>query len=204
MKGLLYKDAVTLLKQMKFFLGMIVIFAALPGLSTVSLAMIYAAMLPFSAMAYDEQAKWNRLAAMLPYTDMQLVLSKYILGWASVLGALVIAAAVQTASALIRGARAELGSGMLVLILSASLALLLLAFALPLLYRFGVERGRLAFLLVVIGGAILLSIFGSSAIQDMREEMATGIVAAAAALAVVATPISVLASRRLRSCCGAA
>ena len=97
MKGLLYKDAVTLMKQLKLFLMMILIFAVIPGYNLITFALVYCAMLPFSAMAYDERSKWNRLAAMLPYSDAQLVLCKYILGWLSVIGAMLIAAVAQFA-----------------------------------------------------------------------------------------------------------
>ena len=141
MKGLLYKDAVTLMKQLKLFLLMILIFAVIPGYNMITFALVYCAMLPFSAMAYDERSKWNRLAAMLPYSDVQLVLCKYILGWLSVLGAMLIAAVAQFAVLLIRGAQAELAAMLLTLVVSASASLILLALSLPFLYRFGVGAG---------------------------------------------------------------
>ena len=80
MKGLLLKDWYTLTRQLKFILAMLVFFSILPGYSTVSFALVYAAMLPITALAYDERSKWDELAAMMPYSVRELVLSKYILG----------------------------------------------------------------------------------------------------------------------------
>jgi len=53
MKALLLKDFYTLIKQIKIFIIMIIIFAAIPGYSIAGFAMVYAAMLPITAMAYD-------------------------------------------------------------------------------------------------------------------------------------------------------
>ena len=44
-------------------------------------------MLPYTAMAYDERSKWNQLAAMMPYSDRDIVLSKYVFGWLFILAA---------------------------------------------------------------------------------------------------------------------
>ena len=43
--------------------------------------MLYAAMMPISALAYDENCKWDQLAAMMPYSVRDIVLSKYLFGY---------------------------------------------------------------------------------------------------------------------------
>ncbi len=40
-------------------------------------AMIYGSMIPYSAMAYDQQSRWNTFARMLPYREKDIVLSRY-------------------------------------------------------------------------------------------------------------------------------
>ena len=79
MKALLKKDIFCVLKSMKVFLLVIVLFAAIPGFSASRFAIIYAAMLPLTALAYDERSKWDVLAATMPYSPLQIVLSKYVL-----------------------------------------------------------------------------------------------------------------------------
>ena len=197
MKGLLYKDAVTLMKQLKLFLLMILIFAVIPGYNMITFALVYCAMLPFSAMAYDERSKWNRLAAMLPYTDAQLVLCKYILGWLSVLGAMLIAAVAQFAILLIRGAQAELATMLLTLVVSASASLILLALSLPFLYRFGVERGRMTFIVAIVAGVVGVTLFTNATSFDLSERASSALVILTPALAAALNAISVPVSTRL-------
>ena len=54
MKGLLIKDWKTLLKQMKVMLVIVVVFTCIPGTYMAAFALFYAAMLPLTALAYDE------------------------------------------------------------------------------------------------------------------------------------------------------
>ena len=98
-----------------------------------------------TAMAYDEQSKWNQLAAMMPYTTFQLVFSKYGLGYFFLLIACVITTVSQGVVALLTGGSIEFGIGVTLLA-----ALILVAVSLPLLFRFSVEKGRLAFLLLTV------------------------------------------------------
>ena len=80
MKGLLLKDWYTLIKQMKIMLVLMLVFACVPGYSMAAFAVVYAAMLPVTALAYDERSKWDELAAMLPYSVREIVGGKYVLG----------------------------------------------------------------------------------------------------------------------------
>ena len=145
MKGLFIKDVYTLTKQLKLFLVLLLVFALWPGGGMVTFAVIYAGLLPMTAMAYDEQSKWNQLAAMMPYTTFQLVFSKYVLGYFFLLIACVITTVSQGVVALLTGGSIEFGIGVTLLA-----ALILVAVSLPLLFRFSVEKGRLAFLLLTV------------------------------------------------------
>ena len=58
MSGLLLKDLLTIGKQMKLYLVILVVFALMPGMSMPAFAVVLAAMLPITAQAYDERAKW--------------------------------------------------------------------------------------------------------------------------------------------------
>ena len=81
MRGLIMKDMLTIAKQAKAFLILILFFAVIPSFSGSSFAMLYAAMMPISALAYDENCKWDQLAAMMPYSVRDIVLSKYLFGY---------------------------------------------------------------------------------------------------------------------------
>ena len=139
MKALLKKDIFCVLKTMKVFLLVIVLLAFIPGFSACSFALIYAAMLPLTALAYDERCKWDVLAATMPYSPRQIVLSKYALGILGVLASLILTLAAQ---ALINPSQFD-GETAVMLLSTACAGILMLLLSLPLAFRFGVEKGRL-------------------------------------------------------------
>lgn len=158
MKGLLLKDFYTLTKQMKIFLIIIVIWSFIPGFSTSSFAIIYAAMLPITALAYDERSKWNALAAMMPYTAENLVLSKFVLGYILVGCTSLLSILAQIIIAFFRKSSLE-PDNYISFILVISIALIIQAINLPAMFKLGVEKGRYIFYLLVaifiIGGTTL-------------------------------------------------
>lgn len=148
MKALLLKDFYTLIKQIKIYIVMIIVFACIPGNSIAAIAMVYAAMLPITALAYDERSKWDSLALMMPYSDRSIVLSKYILGYIAVAAAFLISIVAQIAITLIKNTAFE-PEGIVSLILIACIATVVQAVNLPSMFKFGVEKGRLAFFVLV-------------------------------------------------------
>lgn len=145
MKALLLKDYCVLWKQLRFFLLFILIFSALPGGFNGVFAVTYAALLPYSCIAYDERSKWDQLAAMMPYTARDLVLSRYVLGWIAAAGACAL-------SLVLQGVFSTLlytGFYPVTLVLAFFACLTTLAITLPLIFRFGVERGRLLMFLII-------------------------------------------------------
>ena len=82
MKSLLLKDYYTLKKNLGVVLLFMLGFCCLMSddLVTVYCA-FYAAMLPVTAIAYDERANWNSLAVSMPYSFRDLALGKYLLGY---------------------------------------------------------------------------------------------------------------------------
>ena len=137
MKALLLKDTCVIWKQMKYFLFLIVIFSAIPSAFNNIFAIVYAAMLPYTAMAYDERSKWDQLAAMMPYSARDLVLSKYVFGWLCIAGATVISVPIQCAVSLL-GVNG--GFSLTTVLLSVCCGLGIMSISLPLLFRFGVEK----------------------------------------------------------------
>lgn len=183
MKGLLLKDFYTLVGQMKLFLLMIAIFTLVPNFSMSGFAIVYAAMLPITALAYDERSKWTQLAAMMPYTPAELVVSKYILGYAMVAGAFVLSLIAQTVMGLIKGAPIG-GMDVFVVFITANIALLIQAANLPLIFHFGVEKGRMLFMgiiatMVMIGmgaGTFLITLFENTSAGLLRWAVLAGVV----------------------------
>lgn len=196
MKGLLYKDWKMLQKQGKMYLLIILIFSIVPQFTRMGFAMAYAAILPYSIIAYDEQSKWSRLAIMMPYTDGQLVLSKYALSWLGLLLVMVLSAISRTADYFIHGQTVLIQEYQEVLIFTAASSLFS-TIVLPLVFRFGVEKGRLMFIPVIIGGVIGVVVGGEKIFPHLRTVSIWTAVLIAILLAVAANILSVNISRKL-------
>ena len=162
MKALIKKDIFTVLKSMKVFLVIIILFSIIPGFSASSFAVVYAvvyaSMLPLTALAYDERSKWDTLAATMPYSPWQIVGSKYALGYLGLAGSILLTLAAQAATRLL-GVAFEAVSSESVLY-AACTGLMMTALSLPAAFRLGVEKGRLmltALMLVCILAVFLFS-----------------------------------------------
>lgn len=149
MKGLLIKDLYTIIKQMKIFIVMIIVFQLLPGFSLSTFAIVYCAMLPITALAYDERSKWNNLAAMLPYKAKDIVISKYILGYISVAIATTLAIIIKIITN-IGNFNSNDGEFITSFLIAMFIATVLQAINLPIMFKFTVEKGRI-FLLFLLG-----------------------------------------------------
>ena len=147
MKGLLLKDLYTLTKSLRVFLLLIVVFSCLPGLNMSVFAVVYAALLPVTALSYDERSKWDTLAAMLPYSTREIVLSKYLLGYGAMLGAFLIALATHGIYGLLNvSPESEFISSIAG---GAVGGVTVMALSLPVIFKLGVEKGRIAFYVII-------------------------------------------------------
>ena len=189
MKGLLIKDWKTLLKQMKVMLVIVVVFACIPGTYMAAFALFYAAMLPITALAYDERAKWDELAAMMPYTARSIVGSKYVLGLTLVLRVL----ALSMLSRLLVHSTPIVSEETMSLLITACLSLILMAIDLPFMFHFGVEKGRLIDLLLTCA-FVLTGVTYAGKLADAVNGIGTAMVTTVPLLLLAAAVIALLLS----------
>lgn len=150
MKALILKDFYVLWKQMRLIVLILVGMSVVGGAFNSIFVVIWCSMLPYTAIAYDERSHWNHLAAMMPYSRQNLVLSKYVLGWLCMAASAVVSLALQAAVSLFGHGGPELSS----MLVSIFVGLISLAVTMPLIFHFGVERGRMIFMIVIFGVAI--------------------------------------------------
>ena len=160
MKGLLLKDWYLTTKYMHTLILISLAFAVMSVLSPEnSFFQVYPAvmfaMIPVSLYSYDDREKWTVYAQAFPVSRAQYVTEKYLFG-AICTGALV---ALLTVLYLVTGADGG------AVTLSLFLALVSASLMLPILFRFGAEKGRLAYLIfigAICGGITALSLSASS------------------------------------------
>lgn len=164
MKALIKKDFFTVLKSMKVFLLLFLLFAIIPDYSASCFSIIYAAMLPLTALAYDERSKWDSLAATMPYSPLQIVASKYLLGYLGITATFLLTLLAQT---VMKAFSSSASAGLETLIVSMCAGLLMLALSLPLAFRFGVEKGRLALMALIVASILSITAFAGNLIASL-------------------------------------
>ena len=193
MSALILKDYYVIFRQMRIFLLLVLVFSCIPGAFYSTFAVVYASMLPYTALAYDERSHWDQMAAMMPYSDRDLVLSKYVFGWLFTVAAAAATFVLQTVLAAVwPGAE---GPSVPVILLSVCVAVCILDITLPMMFRFGVEKARLAMFLIIFlvcASAGAISVIDQSGGPDFGFQMW-----APPAVAVVMTAVSVPLSVRL-------
>lgn len=198
MRALLWKDYYTLSKQLNFYLVFIILLAVIPQFHMISIGTVYAAMLPITAMAYDERSKWDQLAVMMPYQSRNIVLSKFVIGYIGIAITSVFAIVLQIVINLITQTAVTTQQILAILVTSCA-ALTLLALNLPFMFWLGVERGRIAFL-VIVGLTVFAGMMGaqqSEKLLDLPDVNAAVILACSAGAALLMNLLSITISHSI-------
>ena len=149
MKALLLKDWYVLRKQAWAYLIIVLVWGAIPSEVLNLLAVVYGAMIPYTAMAYDQRSRWDRFARMLPYSDRTVVLSRYALGWVSLLiGTAAVTLCQGIVSCLPVRTEAAVGLSPALIYTALCVGTILLSINVPLTLRFGSEKARMVSVLI--------------------------------------------------------
>ncbi len=163
MKGLLLKDLYMIRAYCKSYLLIVVIFLVVSFLGGNTFFIYYpcllCGMIPINLLAYDESSRFAQYSISLPVSRSLFVSEKYIIGLVAQTVVLIVSGAVQIVRMNLVGSFAA--EEFLVIMLSLLLvSLLASAIPLPLIFRNGVEKGRIAYYVmigVVCGAGFIFS-----------------------------------------------
>lgn len=173
MRALLLKDILALKRTLRIYAAFLVVYCGIgifsdnPSFFMVFITVL-SIMLPINAMTIDKGCHWNAYAACLPIPRSMGVLSKYVLAGLGILAAItpcLVFRLVDRYTSLITDtiSWSEIA-------LMTALALTILAFQMPFLFRFGPERGRFAsmaaLLLLCIGLPMIVMQGGMDALTQ--------------------------------------
>lgn len=173
MYALLLKDILALKRTLRIYAAFLVVYCGIgifsdnPSFFMVFITVL-SIMLPINAMTIDKGCHWNAYAACLPIPRSMGVLSKYVLAGLGILAAIIpclVFRLVDRYTSLITDtiSWSEIA-------LMTALALTILAFQMPFLFRFGPERGRFAsmaaLLLLCIGLPMIVMQGGMDALTQ--------------------------------------
>lgn len=169
MKGLLYKDFCVLKKQVKILIVFVVFYAIwsvtakIPSMMG-TMVILLSIMMPISSMSYDEAGQWYRYAFSLPISRRTLVLSKYMLGFLTALGGLVVSAIGNLVILSLTNWENALESWITIGAF-LEIGVIFLSILIPVLFKFGVEKGRLLIIAVAVIPSMLVTLL-AGAVKD--------------------------------------
>jgi len=147
MKGLILKDLLILKKQAKIYVIMIIFFS-INALATrnfsflAGMVCMFCAMMPVTALSYDERANWDKYALSMPVSRKDMILSKYLLGIITTGIGLITLILFQIT--LFKVTKENI----LITFIIFGISILFLSVLLPIFFKFGVEKGRIVMLLI--------------------------------------------------------
>lgn len=167
MKGLILKDFYVMARTIKTYILVIAIYIVAFGImgentaSAIFVCTIVISMAPVTAIAYDEQSKWDKMASAMPVRAKDIVLAKYIF---SLILSFAAARLSTLASAFISSDIYVGFADLLpVMVMAVLMAMFYHSLLFPTVYKFGTTKGRIYTMLIMFLPAIitaLLSFFG--------------------------------------------
>ncbi len=157
MKGLLLKEIYSVKKYFKIYIALVGLVAAIAifvgsgmELFIAFFPCIICSSIPTNLVAYDEKNRWTTYSATMPYTKFQIVSSKYMIGLIIQAIVLLFSAFINVIHAFIfhTFSSASFVTVFWIIFMSSVLAILANSVFLPLVFKFGTEKGRLAALFV--------------------------------------------------------
>jgi hypothetical protein len=196
MKGLLLKDILNLKQQGKIYLLIVGIWLVIGAANRDSVffggvMMILTVLVPISALAYDDKAKWDKYALTMPISKTDLVLSKYILMLACAIAGAFISEIVSVV--ITKDVRASLTTTMVFM----STGIILASIVLPIIFKFGTEKGRLIMLVVGLLPTVAVMLLPKLGVDMPEEKTIENMIPFLPFAAIAVTAVSVFVSRMI-------
>ncbi len=201
MRALIYKDLLALLKYCRFHLVLCGIFLAATAFAgdmefMRTYVLVFTGMMPATLIAYEETERWDRTALTMPLSRRMIVTEKYLVGLLLQLTATVLVGFSWVAQ-MMRGGQFDVAALLSELLMTLALAIAMPSLMLPVVFKMGAERGRMA-LTLVLCGATAVVVGGTAALGSIGALVNVDAVVLPLAVAVVVLmyPISWLVAVR--------
>lgn len=161
MKGLLIKDILNMKNYMKQLILLLVFFMAYGvflknGTFVGSMITLMLSMQVITTMSYDEYAKWDKYALTMNINRKDIIISKYIFFTISIIIGIVVG--ITTSIAINQIAKLDTGMNEIIVtsIVVPCVFAILFSIIIPVVFKTGVEKGRIVMMLILFIPAILV------------------------------------------------
>lgn len=198
MKGLLLKDILNFKKQGLIYIFLIALwfFIGIRNKDIYYLSGVIAMvtlLIPITVISYDEKANWERYALTMPISKGTIVISRYLLTiCVSIIGGVFSTIAGILISTNIKEV---LLTNMSVI----SLGLLVISFAFPFIFKYGVDKGRIIMVILFVVPTLLLTFASEFKIAMPSEEVITKFIYFLPLIVLVIIICSIQVSKKIYS-----
>lgn len=194
MKGLILKDLYMMVKYFRNYLLILLVFMGVSFVQEDSLFFAFypfliCGMIPVNLLAYDERSHWDIYCGTLPVTRDMVVSAKYLIGLL-IQGLVFLVAALGQAVRIAMRGSFDWESYLVLMSMMAMLSLFSPSIPLPFMFKLGVEKGRMAYYVMIFTitfGAYIAGLAFNEQLQatiPFGAVLALGVVLAAAVYAV--------------------
>lgn len=209
MCGLLLYDILSVRKLLRTY-GFVFLFYILLGIWAGAAStfgpffIVFATTIPLTIFAYRERAHWDLYANVIPIARKSLVLESFIFSWILQGGALLCNVLMIVIDVLLghNQSKAEIVFGGQILAITCFLGLIYISVFLPVLFKFGPEKGRIVMLFFYAIPVLIYMVFDEKLdllriIQLMEVEKFSALCIMFSILIVVSNFCSILISCRI-------
>lgn len=169
MKGLLLKDLYMIAKYCRLYIILSIFFCGMSLFNGENLFLIFypsmlCGMIPVNLLAYDERSKWLSYSRTMPYTDKQVVASKYLIGL-SAQGVMLVVTAIAQVIRMTRDGVFDIQAFAALMIILLAMSLISSSISLPFMFKLGVEKGRMAYF-IAVGFVCAFSVIASKSLSS--------------------------------------
>lgn len=173
MKGLLLKDLYMIKSYCRAYILIVAVFLAVSVSSSNNIFFTFypcmiIGMIPVTLLGYDEQSRWNEYCGALPYSKSQIVSAKYLIGISAQILLIILSSGVQAVRMVITKTFSSVDLLQIIEML-ISLSLITSSISLPFMFKFGIEKGRIAYYVMIgvacAGSFIAANAFGKKEIN---------------------------------------
>ena len=176
MKGLLIKDWYMMKEYCRYYFFVCIGFTILSMMSSGNMFFVFypcllCGVIPVNLLGYDERSRWTEYVGALPYTKTQIVSAKYLIGLFTQITMLTAVCITQSVKMNVEGTFV-LKEFLVLMMLLLIMATVASSLTLPFIFKYGVEKGRGAYYvmigLVCAGSIIATSIFKEGLQTDIQ------------------------------------
>lgn len=180
MKGLLLKEWYMMKKYCRAYPFVTVVFLAISCVGDINWFFVFypcilCGIIPVNLLSFDENSGWISYSGTLPYTKSQIVSSKYLTGLFSMFAILALTSITLTIKISLNDSL-RFNDLLLTLLAMFILTLVSVSIGLPLMFRFGTGKGRIAYYVMIgifcTGSVVASSLFkGKPAANELAPNL---------------------------------